>query len=198
MKIFLCGNPGSGRTTIAKALAQDTKYQYIDASSWIKETFRDQKDGEHIQQYLESYQEYLTKRIQANPLFAINNILDSIKAYKNNENIFIIDGVNNPKDFIHLFDVNEDVVVFLNRTDNAEEFKDSENIAVSVIRDYCYWMSITNLLPKSRWIEINFKIPGDPNDNSVKFLGNKNSIYLVKNFKKVISVVRDLLQHHSN
>lgn len=195
MKIFIVGIPYSGRTTVAKALLQDEKYQYIDASAWIKNTFRDQESGEHIQKYLESYHDYLTKRIQANPLFAINNILDSIDAYKNNSNIFIIDGINNPKDFVHLFDVNNDIVVFLNRTDNSEEFKDSESIAVSVMRDYCYWMATTGLLSKNRWLEYNFKIPGEVTELSlIKKMGTKNSVFLTRSIKNTINHLKTSLK----
>lgn len=198
MKIFIIGIPYSGRTTVAKAVLQDEKHQYIDASSWVKNTFRDQEPGEHIQKYLESYHEYLTKRIQANPLFAVNNVLDTIAAY-NNTSVFIIDGINNPKDFIHLFDVNKDIVVFLNRTDNSEEFKDSESIAVSVIRDYCYWMSTAGLLSKDRWLEYNFKIPGEGAEvNLIKKMGTKNSVFISRSINNTITHLKKSLKELIN
>lgn len=198
MKIFIIGIPYSGRTTVAKAVLQDEKHQYIDASSWVKSTFRDQEYGEHIQKYLESYHEYLTKRIQANPLFAVNNILDTMAAY-NNTNVFIIDGINNPKDFVHLFDVNKDIVVFLNRTDNSEEFKDSESIAVSVIRDYCYWMSTAGLLSKNRWLEYNFKIPGEGSEiNLIKKMGTKNSVFISRSINNTITHLKKSLKELIN
>lgn len=199
MKIFIIGIPYSGRTTVAKAILQKERYLYIDASSWVRNTFRDQEDGEHIQKYLESYHEYLTKRIQANPLFAIDNVLDTIKAYKNETNISIIDGINNPKDFVHLFDVNKDIIVFLNRTDNSEEFKDSESIAVSVIRDYCYWMSTAGLLSKDRWLEYNFKIPGDGAEvNLIRKMGTKNSVFLARSIKNTITHLKKSLKELIN
>jgi len=198
MKIFIIGIPYSGRTTVAKAVLQDEKHQYIDASSWVKSTFRDQESGEHIQKYLESYHEYLTKRIQANPLFAVNNVLDTMAAY-NNTNVFIIDGINNPKDFVHLFDVNKDIVVFLNRTDNSEEFKDSESIAVSVIRDYCYWMSTAGLLSKNRWLEYNFKIPGEGSEiNLIKKMGTKNSVFISRSINNTITHLKKSLKELIN
>lgn len=199
MKIFIIGMPYSGRTTVAKAIMQDEKYQYIDASSWIKNTFRDQEKDEHIQKYLESYHEYLSKRIQANPLFAIQNVLDTIAAYKERGDIFIIDGINSPKDFVHLFDFNKDIVVFLNRTDNTEEFKDSESVAVSVIRDYCYWLSTANLLSQNRWLEYNFRIPGDgPEVNMIKKMGAKSSVFLSRSIGNTISHLRKSLKELVN
>jgi hypothetical protein len=85
------------------------------------------------------------------------------------------------------------MVVFLNRTDNAEEFKDSESIAVSVMRDYCFWMSAASLLPKDRWLEYNFKIPGDDSD-FIKKLGSKNSVFLAKSLTKAISHLKESLK----
>lgn len=192
MKIFIVGVPFSGRTTVAKALCQEEGYQYIDASAWLKHTFRDRKEGEHIQQYQDDYHQYLTNRIKLNPWICIDNVYDTIKSYENVKPRIVIDSISSPKDFVHLFNINEDIVIFLNRTDNAEEFKDSESISVTVIRDYCFWLSSAGLLNKERWIEINFKIPGEEH-SVVKTLGSKNTIYLTKSISKGIEVLKQLL-----
>ena len=105
---------------------------------------------------------------------------------------FIIDGINSPHDIIKLFDYNNDYIIFLNRTDNEHEYKDHENIGISVIRDYCYWMAASNFLPKERWLEFNFKINGEESD-FVKTLGSKNTVYLVKNFNKIIELIHKLV-----
>lgn len=191
MKIFVIGMPQSGRTTIAKALCQDGEYKYVDASSWIKCTFRDVKVGEHQQQYLDDYHQWLTARIKVNPWLFIDEVCDVIKT--NGEGNFIIDGINSPKDFSHLFNYQEDMVVFFNRTDNECEYKDYENIGVSVIRDYCYWMSAAGLVTKDRWLEYNFKINEAPSDH-IKCLGSKNSVYIVKSISKVIEHLRNNLK----
>lgn len=192
MRIFLLGMPYSGRTTVAKELCQNDDYQYVDGSSWVKATFRDQKKGEHIQKYQEEYHEYLTSRIKANPWFCIDNILDTIKAYEGKKSVFIIDGIMSPKDFVNLFDINEDIVIFLNRTDNIEEFKDSESIAVSVMRDYCFWMSAAGLLPRERWLEYNFKIPGEASE-FVKKLGSKNSVFIARSIERATSHIKEVV-----
>lgn len=184
--------PQSGRTTVAKALCQDGKYQYVDCSSWLKSTFRDQKVEEHDQQYLDEYQHYITNRLKSNPWLCIDNVLNSIRAIDYREDNFVIDGVASPKDFVHLFDYNQDMIVFLNRTDNEVEYKDCENIGVSVMRDYCFWMSSAGLIDKSKWIEYNFKIPGTAGDQ-VKTLGSKNSVFIVKSLNKVISHLQESL-----
>jgi hypothetical protein len=99
---------------------------------------------------------------------------------------FVIDGIISPKDFSALFDYREDTIVFLNRTDNDHEYRDHENIGISVIRDYCFWMSSAGVVNKTKWLEYNFKIPGEDSD-FVKAMGAQNSVFIVKSIKKVIS-----------
>lgn len=192
MKIFLIGMPGSGRTSVATALCQDAAYQYIDTATWLKTTFRERNKDEHINQFQDEYQLYTSNRIKLNPYLHIDNVLDIIDSKDWSKNNIIIDGLSSPKDFVHLFDINKDIVVFLNRIDNESEFKDSESIAVSVIRDYCFWMSSALLLNKERWIEYNFRIPGE-DSSFVKELGSKNHVFIAKNIVRVISHLKETL-----
>ena len=191
MKVFILGFPKSGKTTIAKHISSLDEFVYIDASSWIKLTFRNKFQDEKDESYHEQYHHFLAARTKAAPLFCVNNVLDIIKTTGKHK--FIIDGIFSPKDLVHLFDVNEDIIVFLNRTDNDESFKDSDNIAVSVMRDYCYWLSSAGLLEKKRWIEYNFKIPGEKSD-IIKELGSKNTVFIAKSIDKVMSHLKELIK----
>jgi hypothetical protein len=193
MKIFIIGLPRSGRTTVAKAVVEAHGFEYIDAMSWVRSAFRVPKEGEHPHQYEDEYQQYLTARMMANPLFVSNNVSDIINSINNQKYVsvfnpptFVIDGVSSPKDFAALFNYREDVIVFLNRTDNEHEYRDHENIGASVIRDYCFWMSAAGLLNKNRWLEYNFRIPGEPSDH-VKVMGAQNSVFITKSIVRVIS-----------
>lgn len=189
MNIFIVGAPKSCKTTVAKSLCCDGKFEYIDSSSWLKATFRPKKDNEHEQQYEEEYHNYLINRLKIDPNLGNKNISATMASYSYSFN-FVIDGMITPKDFIHLFNYNHDIVVFLNRINNNAEFRDYENINVSVIRDYCFWLASVGLLDKKKWIEYNFKTPGEDNDD-VKILGSKNSVYLVKSLNKVISHLKE-------
>ncbi len=193
MKIFVIGMPQSGRTTVAKTVSQDSKYNYIDAASWVKSAFREPKPGEHPQQFNDEFHYWYINRLKLNPRMIVDNIYDSMEAYGDQVPDFIIDGVSSPKDFCALFDYNQDFIVFLNRTDGDVECKDYENIGVSVMRDYCFWLSSAGLLPKDRWYEYNFKMAGEESD-FVKSLGSKNSVFIVKSINKVISHLKDALQ----
>lgn len=195
MNIFVIGLPKSGRTTMAKALSEKEGTFYIDASSWIKHTFRDIKDDEPVPTYQDELFNYLSDRLKVNPDVYVDNVdqaIDSVYLHYDDDKTFVIDGINSPHDLVKLFNYNTDYIIFVNRTDNDTEYKDHESIGVSVIRDYCYWMSSANLLPKNRWIEYNFKMPGEESEH-VKVLGSKNSVFIVKSIKRAISHFKELL-----
>lgn len=190
MKIFVVGMPNSGRTTVSKALCKAPNYQYIDATSWVKATFRPPRDGEHPQQYDDELHTWYLNRMANNPDTIVAHVNDSIKAY--GSGTFVIDGISSPRDLVRLFEPEQDMIVFLNRTNNSSDFKDYENIGVSVMRDYCFWLSSAANLNKENWHEYNFAIPGEESD-WVKQLGHKNSVFLVKSINKAISHLKTRL-----
>lgn len=184
MKIFIVGLPRSGRSTIAKAIVEAHGYRYIDAMSWVRSTFRSINLGEHPHQYEDDYQQWLTQKRLDDPWFITCKVAEQYAG--NVDEIFVIDGMTSPQDFIQCFDYRKDIIVFLNRTDNEHEYRDHENIGVSVIRDYCFWLSAAGLLNKKRWLEYNFKIPGEVSDH-VKVMGAQNSVFIVKSITRVVS-----------
>jgi adenylate kinase family enzyme len=194
MNIYIIGLPRSGRTTVAKSVANELGFVYISATDWVRNTFRDQGPTEHEQSFKEAYQRYYFDRLRNNPNMCIQNVLDTMSCYPNNN--FVIDGISSPKDFVSLFDYNNDLVVILNRIDNEQYHEDHDSIFLSTIKDYCFWMAAAELLDRPRWIEYNFKVNGN-NDDSVKIMGKKNSVFLVKNLTRVIShlvsVAKDLI-----
>lgn len=191
MKLFLIGLPQSGRTTVAKALCEGKKYLHIEYDTWLKYTFRPKDPAEHQQQYNEHYNNYLISRFSVNPDMCCQVVEDTIKSTPHFD-IYIIDGLMSPRDFVKLFNINNDMVVFLNRTDSEHECRDSDAVGISVIRDYCFWMASAGYLNKSNWVEYNFKIPGDHSE-AIRSLGSKNSVFIVKSISKVISHLSGLL-----
>lgn len=195
MKVFIIGMPQSGRTTVAKALCQADNFRYIDAFSWLRSSFRERKDDEKIETYMDEFHSWFTNRLKINPQLIVENVKESMDAYPSDDKlVYVIDGLRSPKDFMQLFDYNKDIVVFLNRVDkNEADYKDYENIGVCVTKDYCFWLSSANLLPRERWFEYNFAIPGDDSDR-VKNLGQKNSVFIVRSINRVISHLKELLK----
>jgi len=177
-------------------LAQSKDYQYIDATSWVKGLFREPFPGELTQQYSDEFHTWFTNRLKINPRFITDNIYDTMDAYgpdAEDKFTFVIDGLSSPRDLMAMFDYNKDMIVFVNRTNNSEvEYKDYENIGVSLMRDYCFWLSSADLISKERWFEYNFTIPGEDSD-WVKPLGHKNSVFIVKSTNRVISHLKEHL-----
>lgn len=197
MQIFIIGMPESGRTTVAKSLCEKDNYVYIDATSWLKNAFRPQREDEHPEQYHDAYHHWYLNLIKKNNKMIVNHVVDTINAYGTESN-WVIDGINNPHDFPLLFEPDRDFVVFLNRTDNPDgRVKDYETIGNSVIRDYCFWLSAGGMLPKERWIEYNFKMTGGPIEK-FKAMGSKNSVFIVNSIDKVIPHLKELIQGHQS
>ncbi len=190
MRIFLIGLSKSGRTTISKSLAEQEGNYYISAMDWLRSTFRSPQPGEDHLDYERNFTDYLCERIKLNPYLISDNIQEVIRSCPNKR--FIIDGLSNPQNFIKLFDYNQDIIIVLNRIDNEVDSTDQDNIAINVIRDYCYWLSSMNLLPKDRWIEYNFRINAD-GEGPIKKMGSRNIVYIVKSIKGVISHLKQLI-----
>lgn len=196
MNIFLIGLPQNGSEKVAEALTKDESHYLIDASYWWKSQFRDREENEHIQQYQDEYNVFLTQSLKENPLFVLNKIQSIMKDNESLNKPFVINGTSNPKDFTHLFDYRTDMVVFLNRIDNGVDARDHENIAISCIRDYCFYLAAHGLLNKERWIEYNYKMPGEEFE-FVKSLGSKNSVFIARSLDRAITHLQDIIKNMS-
>lgn len=192
MNIFILGLPKSGKTTIAKFVEQSLGFKYLNVSEWVKTQFRNRHHGEHEQHFKEEFAHYFFNLFKEEPSMCADYANDTMAEYGLDQN-YVIEGVLSPRDFIQLFNLEKDVVVFLNRTDNDEYFQDHENISLPTMRDYCFWASAIGALPKSRWIEYNFKLHGEDSEY-VKNLGAKNSVFLVKSINNVIAHLQDKIK----
>jgi hypothetical protein len=191
MNVFILGLPKSGKTTVAKCLEQSLGFKYLNVSNWVKNTFRKQEPDEHEQHFKEEFNKHFFSLLKETPTMCCQYAASFMHVSDVN---FVIEGIMSPRDFIELFNVDKDIVVFLNRTDNDEFFQDHENIALPTMRDYCFWASSIGSLPKQRWLEYNFKLNGEDSDY-VKNLGAKNSVFLVKSINNVMSHLQDNLKY---
>lgn len=179
MKIFIMGLPKSGRTTVARSLSEMNDFFYIDASIPAKRLFMDKFPEGKLRD--DDYHDLIIDTLKVNRFYI--DIVSGITAAYPNE-IPVIDGIFSVKDFSYLFDPANDIVVFLNRLDNDVELRDYEDIALSVSRDYCFWLSSTNLLDKKRWFEFNFKMVCEDSPK-IRTLGSKNTVFIVKTIERV-------------
>ena len=191
MKIFILGLAKSGKTTVAKSLTDSSGICAISAVNWVKSTFRAKQEKELPEDYELAELEYVSSRLKVNPDLFTNNIKD-IMSVNSHCSIFVIDGINSPRDFSQLFDYNKDIVIFLNRIDNPETVKDDEGVALNIMRDYCLWLTTMNLLNKDRWWEFNFRLPGEESDFS-KDLMSRNHVTITRSLNKAISIIKERL-----
>lgn len=193
MKVFLLGLPKCGKSTIAKSLQLEFPNSYsIDNLSCLKFSFREINKEESQEEYEQAFKEFLSKNYLRNKdltkIYSIEYLNSGLFA-----NPILIDGIINPRDFISSFDYTKDIVVFLNRINNNYNAEDYQEISLSTIRDYCYWLASMNLLLPSRWLEYNYRIPGEESD-FIKSMESKNSVFIVKSINKVTSHLKEILQ----
>lgn len=196
-KVFIIGLPQSGRTCLIEELLKAIDFVYINCNLQIENGFRSFKIYETKREFQDAYEIYYLNKLKLDPDFCSKNIQKIIdfNLEKGNFN-FIIDNLISPRDFVKLFNYNEDIVVFLNRIDYGDvEYKEHQNVALSSIRDYCFWMSSLGLMKKENWIEFNFVMNSNGiNENSpIKKLGIYNTVYLAKSFLRVVSTLKDIL-----
>lgn len=191
MKVFILGLNKSGRTTVAKALAEESSFYYVSAIDWLKTTFRQPYKQESLNEFQADFLKYTINRVKLNPSIISDNIKDIIHI-NNEKKIFIIDDILNPNDLVSLFDFKNDIIVFLNRIDNMTNAKDYEGISINVMRDYCLWLATVGLLDKEQWLEYNFKIPGEESEFT-KTIGTKNTITITKCINRAIKDIKDRL-----
>ncbi len=133
--IYIVGYTGSGKSTLANEISD--------------------LDGTHVIYFPHSVGQYFKSLVApATPDYtqAVTNksleILAKdpdfvIKYYKSKGNCHgggvIVDGLRNPRDFIHLFDHNSDLVVFLDR--EGLEAKTEFETGVDVIKEYVGWLN---------------------------------------------------------
>lgn len=187
MKTFIIGLPQSGRSRIAKALAEDSRLHYISATDWLASTFRPPRPEEKKEDFEQAYHDYYIGRLKEDQDIVTTNLYEAMSA--SGADHFIIDGISNPSDFTYIFNPEFDAVVFLNRTDAESAAKDYEGVSVNVMRDYSLYLSLLGLLPRERWLEYNYKIPGEESD-FVKQTGKHNSVFIIKSINKVIEHLR--------
>ncbi len=128
-----------------------------------------------------------------------NQIVSGMPNFKYAKNIdhivddgnYVVDGIDDPKDFITKFNPKTDYLVVLNRLDYQPDNGNYENISLSVVRDYCYWLMCRKKLNINNWLEFNIKSLKDK--DSVKKFSNRNTLFIVSNLNCVYEAINKLL-----
>lgn len=144
MKIFVLGISRSGKTTLAKGIAEELKLPHISSSGWVRTHFA---EGAPISDMTAYSQEQLEKNPSA--------CLDYLQANYDLSIPCVIEGIRNPFDFIHLFDPREDLVILLDYVKNLTEATLFES-GLEVIDRYVKWLEINQLIRSNRRLKLTF------------------------------------------
>jgi adenylate kinase family enzyme len=148
MKVFLIGFSGLGKSPLAQKLMETLPTaHHIRAGEWVRRSVPPGSSVEEMAQFSRD-------KLRENPDKCLNFIYgnyDLEHCYRNGNEwpeIFILDGIRNPRDFAHLFDPRYDLVVFLGRA-GVEAQSSFEANGIAAIWQYVKWLQTENLLRKS-------------------------------------------------
>lgn len=132
MKIFVIGYSRTGKTPLAKMLADTLGFEHISGSVWIKQALKESDfEGMSKQEAIDYMTSESMRYLKANPDTAANVLVSQV-AYFGGENT-IVEGLRNPRDFRALYDSREDVVIYLER-EGFGPATDFERLGVEAIR----------------------------------------------------------------
>lgn len=153
MKLLILGPSQSGKTTLAKQIAQTYGFAHISASEWIKQRWpTSPEDFPHRQAYIQAVTDYSLTALRQSPHACIDYIRDRLP----NSGSTVIDGIRNPHDFIHLFDWQSDRCLSL-IYQHCPIPSNSFEQGLIVIETYLNWLLTNHLIQSSQAIVIQFQ-----------------------------------------
>ena len=153
MKLLILGPSQSGKTTLAKQIAQTYGFAHISASEWIKQSWPPSpEDFPHRNAYIQAITDYSLTALRQSPHACIDYIRDRLP----HSGSTVIDGIRNPHDFIHLFDWQSDrclSLIYQHCPVPSNEFEQG----LVVIEAYLNWLLTNRLIQHSQAIAIKFQ-----------------------------------------
>ncbi|GEM_PF-6190117 len=153
MKLILIGQSQSGKTTLAKQIAQSYGFQHISASNWVKQRWSfSLEDFTSREAYIKAITEYSLECLREDP----NACVDYIREQCGGTDKTVIDGIRNPYDFVNLFDWRCDRCIHLIYERNPISTNGFEQ-GLGVIQAYLTWLLDNSLIQKHQMITLNFQ-----------------------------------------
>lgn len=148
MKIFIIGPSKSGKTPFADRVAAGLRCPCVGASEWFRQHFPPQGDLSR-QEFTDAITRFSIEVLRRDPDVNIRYLRD--KRLPSTPSV--VEGIRNPRDFAHLFDYQEDRVVFLSCSQTDLEQTNFE-AGIGVIRALVsYWINC-NLMRTDRVTEV--------------------------------------------
>ena len=137
--VFVIGKSGSGKSPVSKAISAHYKIGYISGGGWVRSQFSEDASRQRL---TSDMVEYTQSKLRKNPDVGLEYLMSSI------EGPTVIEGLRNPRDFMHVFDPRYDHLVYLQYSrDVVESTFDS---GIEVIDSYASWLLQNKLLQPER------------------------------------------------
>jgi len=153
MKLFILGPSQSGKTTLAKQLAEIYGFEHLSASRWVKQSWqKSPEDFPDRAAYIQAITAYSLASLHQSPYACIDYIRERLPCSGG----IIVDGIRNPHDFIHLFDWQSDRclhLIYQRHPISSNSFEQG----LAVIEAYLDWLLKNHLIQPDQAIALRFQ-----------------------------------------
>ncbi|MCI0459887.1 MAG: hypothetical protein L0Z62_23295 [Gemmataceae bacterium] len=156
MSLFVLGSSRTGKTPFAAQVALALGWQHLSASEWVRRRFPTAPYPDRAA-YVQAITRFALAELKRDPRACV----DYLSRTYDLSRPFVIDGVRNPHDFIHLFDPRADAAVFLEHIDTDLPPTRFER-GLEVIRAYLDYLGDTGLLEGERVFGYRFRAFHEP------------------------------------
>jgi hypothetical protein len=139
VKIFVLGRSGSGKTPMARRLAEALGLEHAPASAWVRARFptpspAPDASGAERQAFVDAITRFAVAELRRDPWVSLDHLVE-----RHRLDGCVIEGMRNPLDFVHAFDPRHDAVVWLEHTRAALAPTAFES-GLDVIDGYLAWL----------------------------------------------------------
>ena len=153
MNLFIIGPSGTGKTPVAKYVADNLGFQLVKSSQYFREGFqKNLKDYETRGAFVNAITEYSLGELKKDPMCNINYINNHYDMSKD----CVIEGIRNPNDFMAFFNPKTDYVLELYYV-YTDIIPSKIESGISVIRDIIQWNIAQGIMDKKQYYEFNFE-----------------------------------------
>ena len=147
MNIFLIGSSGTGKTPIATKIANYLGIKHVKASEYFRLGFSGEFDSRDY--FNQKITEYSKHELSKNPRVNIEYLQDKINIP------CVIESIRNPIEFTNLFDFKNDLVIYLNYSEN-KLLKTGFEKGIQLIENVCLWSIENKIMKEEQFVKVNF------------------------------------------